>query len=135
MNVDRLKKIVKRLRSLVENEAPKAVLLNALDNADAAVDELEARRQTHLNIDHLTVPPHWHMWVDDAGYAEKPYVRNDGLTICKLKDKSSYFAKFQNGQYVRDARGHRRFWKYVVTAMAYLDEDYPLSEDSDAGTS
>lgn len=127
----RLPRVREAYDSLVRllRDTADAAVLNQLAVLNVAITEAENKPQTYMRTMGLVVPDHWVQWHETLGYAGKPYVRDDNLTVFQETPGGVYYAKFATGDYVTDAVGRKRFWKYWQTAMAYLDRDIPLSGD------
>ena len=132
MKVDRLRQVHARLHEFYHNgPATPEAWVAQLEELSAAIDELEARPQTHVNTSILGVHPHWKQWEENLGYPENPFVRVDGLTVFREPGKNHYCAKVPagtGGTYLTDKRGRKRHWQHVVTAMSYIDRDFPCPD-------
>jgi hypothetical protein len=132
MNVDRLQDVQGRLTVLFREGGDPAAIEAQLSELAAAIDELKKRPQKYIPIDIMQIPPHWKQWPDLLGYADRPYVRTDFTTIFKEQGKKRFYAKVPGGSagtYLTDSRGRRRTWKHAVTAMHYIDRDFPSSDN------
>lgn len=128
MDVKRLREVHSRLMDLTQNQGSPEAIQAQLAELEKAIDELEARPQTRLPEGLLRIPEGWQAWPETLGYDEPPFVRSDSMIVCKVGGNTHYFAKHGNGQFVTDKRNRKRFWKYPITAMVYLNRDYPIQE-------
>ncbi len=127
----RLPRVREAYDSLVRllRDTADAAVLNQLEALDAAIADVENKPKTYMRTMGLVLPDHWVQWHHTLGYASKPYVRDDNLTVFQETLGGVYYAKFSTGDHVTDTAGRKRFWKYWQTATAYLDRDIPLSGD------
>ncbi len=126
MNVNRIKEAYNSLLTLLSEGGREQAIRSVLIEIGNAIRELEGRPQTYLHSETISLPSHWKSYHETLGYAEPPYFRTDGLTVCKYPDKNAYYAKYGNGMFVLDSKNRKKHWKYSLTAIAYLDKDIPV---------
>lgn len=131
MDVKRLLEAHGRLKILCSGGGSEHAIEAQLNELEAAINEIGKRPKTYLNTAVLHLPPHWKQWHELMFYAENPWVRVDFITICKEVGKKFYYAKNPagpGGSYITDTKGRKRTWKHVITAMHYIDRDYPCQD-------
>jgi len=125
MNLNRIQEAYEALsRLLHDNYSPG--IQNQLQELGIAIKEASEKPCTYLHTTSMRLSVHWQQWMEDFGFAEKPYVRSDGLLLYRLKSSGPYYARNPDGSSVVDSLNRKRFWKYAITAMDYLDRDIPI---------
>lgn len=125
MNLNKVKEsFAAVLRLLPKNADP--AFMNQVISLGEAILEADSMPKQYVNTNAIQIPNHWSVWPENLGYYENPYVRTDGVVLFKLSKKSPYYAKYANGQFMLDTKQRKKFWKYAITAMVYIDRDNPV---------
>ena len=123
----RIRECVDSLRRLVEADADEPALSFVIDQLEASITELEMRRGP-LSVQLTGCPPHWNVWESNLGYADKPYVRCDNMVVCQFPGDNHWVARFSSGEFIKDSKDRKRFWKYPLRAIQRLDDEFPVKE-------